>query len=328
MNSNRIKTRRQLPPLNALRAFEAVARFLSFTKAADELLVTQSAVSRQVKNLEDILGVPLFLRKAQLELTEEGKRLLPVLTDSFDRMDQIIGSFRRQSKKPPLSLAVPPTFARRILLPRLPEFQAMHPDLEIRIETPPVNPDFRNSGHDVAILFGEMEADGLVADVLMRERSGPLAAPGLVAKSNWPDLKTMIAKAPLLHVRQGSDSWYDWRMLARQLGFTGVPVERGVVVETADQAVQAAIAGGGVTEVDSRLCQEEITSGQLVAPFDVSMLTGRTYTMVCRPDETELARVAAFRAWAVTALAEQPGAEGDGSDADAARESDASEAGA
>ena len=76
MNSNRIKTRRQLPPLNALRAFEAVARFLSFTKAADELLVTQSAVSRQVKNLEDILGVPLFLRKAQLELTEEGKRLL------------------------------------------------------------------------------------------------------------------------------------------------------------------------------------------------------------------------------------------------------------
>ena len=107
-----------------------------------------------------------------------------------------------------------------------------------------------------------------------------------------------------------------------------MPVERGVVVETADQAVQAAIAGGGVTEVDSRLCQEEITSGQLVAPFDVSMLTGRTYTMVCRPDETELARVAAFRAWAVTALAEQPGAEGDGSDADAARESDASEAGA
>jgi LysR family glycine cleavage system transcriptional activator len=290
--------------LNALRAFEAVARFLSFTKAADELLVTQSAVSRQVKNLEDILGVALILRKAQLELTEEGKRLLPVLTDSFDRMDVVIGSFRRQSKKPPLSLAVPPTFARRILLPRLADFQRANSDLEIRIETPPVNPDFRNSGHDMAILFGEIETDGLIADVLMRETSSPLASPELIKKSNWPDLKTMIAKAPLLHIRQGNDSWHDWRMLARQVGFAGIPVERGVVVETADQAVQAAISGGGVVEVDPRLCAEELASGQLVPLFDISILTGRAYTLVCRPDETDLARIAAFRAWAMEALVE------------------------
>lgn len=304
MSSNRNKNRRHLPPLNALRAFEAVARFLSFTKAAEELLVTQSAVSRQVKNLEDILGVALILRKAQLELTEEGKRLLPVLTDSFDRMDGIIGSFRRQSKKPPLSLSVPPTFARRILLPRLPEFQRANADLEIRLVTPPVNPDFRNSGHDLAILFGEVEAEGLIADVLMRERSSPLCSPDLVKKSNWPDLKTLIAKAPLLHIRQGNDSWHDWRMLARQVGCAGIPVERGVVVETSDQAVQAAISGGGVVATDPRLCVEELASGQLVAPFDISIMTGRTYTLVCRPDETDLARIAAFRAWALETLIE------------------------
>ncbi len=201
MSTNRNKNRRQLPPLNALRAFEAVARFLSFTKAAEELLVTQSAVSRQVKNLEDILGVALILRKAQLELTEEGKRLLPVLTDSFDRMDVVIGSFRRQSKKPPLSLALPPTFARRVVLQHLPQFQAANPDLEIRIETPPVNPDFRNSGHDLAVFHGELDldADGLIADVLMRERFSPLATPDLIKKAGWPDIKTMVAKAPLLH---------------------------------------------------------------------------------------------------------------------------------
>ena len=250
MSTNRNKNRRQLPPLNALRAFEAVARFLSFTKAADELLVTQSAVSRQVKNLEDILGVALILRKAQLELTEEGKRLLPVLTDSFDRMDVVIGSFRRQSKKPPLSLAVPPTYARRVMLPRLPDFQRANPDLEIRMETPPVNPDFRNSGHDLAIMFGEMEADGLIADVLMRERWSPLASPDLIKTAAWPDLKAMIATAPLLHIRQGNDSWHDWRQLARQVGFAGLPVERGLVVETADQAVQAALSGGGVAVRD------------------------------------------------------------------------------
>lgn len=306
MSTNRNKNRRQLPPLNALRAFEAVARFLSFTKAAEELLVTQSAVSRQVKNLEDILGVALILRKAQLELTEEGKRLLPVLTDSFDRMDVVIGSFRRQSKKPPLSLAVPPTYARRVMLPRLPDFQRANPDLEIRIETPPVNPDFRNSGHDLAIMFGEMEAEGLIADVLMRERWSPLASPELIKKAGWPDLKAMIAKAPLLHIRQGNDSWHDWRQLARQVGFAGLPVERGLVVETADQAVQAALSGGGVVVVDPVLCADEVASGKLVAPFEISMPTGRVYTLVCRADETDLARIAAFRAWALSALVEAP----------------------
>ena len=138
----------------------------------------------------------------------------------------------------------------------------------------------------------------------MRETSSPLASPELIKKSNWPDLKTMIAKAPLLHIRQGNDSWHDWRMLARQVGFAGIPVERGVVVETADQAVQAAISGGGVVEVDPRLFAEELASGQLVPLFDISILTGRAYTLVCRPDETDLARIAAFRAWAMEALVE------------------------
>src|ERR1051325_11705358 len=132
---SRNKERRALPPLSALRAFEAVARSLSFTRAAEELLVTQSAVSRQVKNLEDILGVALLRRKANLELTDEGKRLLPVLTDCFDRIDVVVAGFKRQSKKPPLTLSLPPTFARRLFLPIFPEFQKQHPDLEIRVET-------------------------------------------------------------------------------------------------------------------------------------------------------------------------------------------------
>ncbi len=178
------------------------------------------------------------------------------------------------------------------LLQHLAQFQAANPDLEIRIETPPVNPDFRNSGHDLAVFHGELDldADGLIADVRMRERFS-LATPDLIKKAGWPDIKTMVAKAPLLHVRQGNDSWHDWRMLARQVGFAGLPVERGVVVETADQAVQAAMAGGGVVVVDPRLCAEEVAAGKLVAPFDISMLTGAHLHLVCRPDETELARI-------------------------------------
>jgi LysR family glycine cleavage system transcriptional activator len=295
---SRSKERRSLPPLNALRAFEAVARSLSFTRAAEELLVTQSAVSRQVKNLEDILGVALLRRKANLELTDEGKHLLPVLTDAFDRIDLVVAGFKRQSKKPPLTLSLPPTFARRLVLPLLPAFQRQHADLEIRIETPPVNVDFRNSGHDLAVFFGEVEAPSeLIIDLLMSDQLVPLASPAVAREAAWPDLATMAAKAQLLHIRQGSDSWFDWRLFLRQTGLTGMRVERGLVLETADQVVQSACSGGGVALADPRLFQEEIAQGRLVPVFDVTVNSGRHYYLVSRSEEIEIPRIAAFRSW-------------------------------
>ena len=294
----RIKERRSLPPLNALRAFEAVARSLSFTRAAEELLVTQSAVSRQVKNLEDILGVALLRRKANLELTDEGKRLLPVLTDTFDKIDVVVAGFKRQSKKPPLTMSLPPTFARRLFLPIFPEFQKQHPDLEIRIETPPVNVDFRNSGHDLAIFFGEVDTPPeMIVDLLMSDQFTPLASPSLIKEANWADLGTMLAKAQLLHIRQGNDPWYDWRLFARQTGLTTARVERGLVLETADQAVQSAANGGGVAIADPRLFQEEIAQKRLAPVFEVSVNSGRHYHLVSRAEEIEIPRIAAFRAW-------------------------------
>jgi LysR family glycine cleavage system transcriptional activator len=299
---SRNKERRTLPPLNALRAFEAVARSLSFTRAAEELLVTQSAVSRQVKNLEDILGVTLLRRKANLELTDEGKRLLPVLTDTFDRIDVVVAGFKRQSRKPPLTLSLPPTFARRLVLPLLPEFQKQHPDLEIRIETPPVNVDFRNSGHDLAIFFGEVEAHGttgaeMIVDLLMSDQFAPLASPKLAKESGWRDLATMASKAQLLHIRQGNDPWFDWRLFLRQTGLPNVRVERGLVLETADQAVQSASNGGGVALADPRLFQEEIEQKRLTPLFEVSVNSGRHYYLLSRAEEIEIPRIAAFRAW-------------------------------
>jgi len=302
----RNKERRSLPPLNALRAFEAVARSLSFTRAAEELLVTQSAVSRQVKNLEDILGVALLRRKANLELTDEGKRLLPVLTDTFDRIDVVVAGFKRQSKKPPLTLSLPPTFARRLVLPIFPEFQKQHPDLEIRIETPPVNVDFRNSGHDLAVFFGEVEAHGttlgttpaeVIVDLLMSDQFTPLANPALIKEARWADLGALLAKAQLLHIRQGNDPWFDWRLFARQTGMTAARVERGLVLETADQAVQSAANGGGVAIADPRLFQEEIAQKRLAPVFDVSVNSGRHYYLVSRAEEIEIPRIAAFRSW-------------------------------
>ncbi len=293
--------RRQLPPLNALRAFEAVARSLSFTKAADQLLVTQSAVSRQVKNLEDILGVALLKRKGTLELTEEGKRLLPVLTDSFDRIADVIAGFRQARSKPPLILSIPPTFAHRMMLPRLAGFQRACPDLEIRIETPPSNIDFDNAPVDLAIFFGDVKIDDMIVDLLMQEQLTPVCSPAVAAGAG--DLAALLQKGPLLHIRQGEELHHCWSIFVRQAGLDSIQVKRGLVLETADQAVQLAMNDGGIAVVDARMCPEELASGKLIIPFERTVVSGRNYFLVSRAEEIEIPRIAAFRTWVLDQFA-------------------------
>lgn len=295
-------TRRRLPPLNALRAFEAVARSLSFTKAADQLLVTQSAVSRQVKNLEDILGVQLLKRKGPLELTEEGRKLLPVLTGSFDRIAEVIAGIKVAYTNPPLTLSLPPTFARRMVMPRLADFQRRHPDLEIRIDTPPSNVEFATAPIDMAIFFGINRVDALVTDLLMREEFTAVCSPRLAAGAG-NDMAAFLRARPLLHVRQGEDLWQCWSIFTEQVGLGGVPVDRGLVLETADLMVESAMSDGGVGMVDPRLFPEEVKSGRLVAPFQTSVKSGRSYFLVSRAEEIEIPRIAAFRAWVIEQFA-------------------------
>jgi LysR family glycine cleavage system transcriptional activator len=295
-------TRRRLPPLNALRAFEAVARSLSFTKAADQLLVTQSAVSRQVKNLEDILGVQLLKRKGPLELTEEGRKLLPVLTGSFDRIAEVIAGIKATHANPPLTLSLPPTFARRMVVPRLADFQRRHPDLDIRIDTPPSNIEFASAPVDMAIFFGTDNVDALITDLLMREEFTPVCSPNLAAEAG-NDLAEFVRSHQLLHVRQGDDLWQCWSVFAEQSGLSGVAVDRGIVLETADLVVESAMNDGGVGMMDLRLFPEEVRSGRLVAPFKTSVKSGRSYFLVSRAEEIEIPRIAAFRAWVIEQFA-------------------------
>src|SRR5690242_9944754 len=233
-------TRRRLPPLNALRAFEAVARSLSFTKAADQLLVTQSAVSRQVKNLEDILGVQLLKRKGPLELTEEGRKLLPVLTGSFDKIAEVIAGIKATHANPPLTLSLPPT-----------------------------NVEFATAPVDMAIFFGSNTVDALITDLLMREDFTPVCSPKL-AEGAGNNLAEFLRARPLIHVRQGDDLFQCWSIFAAQTGLD-VPVDRGIVLETADLVLESAINDGGVGMLDPRLYPEEIKSGRLVAPFQMSV---------------------------------------------------------
>ncbi len=295
--------RRRLPPLNALRAFEAVARSLSFTKAADQLLVTQSAVSRQVKNLEDILGVQLLKRKGPLELTEEGRKLLPVLTGSFDKIAEVIAGIKATHANPPLTLSLPPTFARRMLIPRLADFQRTHPDLEIRIDTPPSNIDFASAPVDMAIFFGTNTVDALIVDLLMREEFTPVCSPNLAAGAG-NSLAEFLRTRPLLHVRQGDDLFQCWSIFTAQTGLEDVAVDRGIVLETADLVVESAINDGGVGMIDTRLFPDEVRSGRLVAPFDLQVKSGRSYFLVSRAEEIEIPRIAAFRQWVIAQFAQ------------------------
>lgn len=300
--SNDRPTRRRLPPLNALRAFEAVARSLSFTKAADQLLVTQSAVSRQVKNLEDILGVQLLKRKGPLELTEEGRKLLPVLTGSFDRIAEVIAGIKVAHANPPLTLSMPPTFTRRLVMPRLADFQRRHPDLEIRIETPLTNVEFASAPIDMAIFFGFNRVDALVTDLLMIEEMTPVCSPKL-AEGAGNDMAAFLRSRPLLHVRQGEDLWQCWTIFADHTGLESLAVDRGVVMGTADLVVESAMNDGGVAMVDLRLFQDEVRSGRLVAPFKTTVKSGRSYYLVSRAEEIEIPRIAAFRAWVIDQFA-------------------------
>ena len=296
--------RRRLPPLNALRAFEAVARSLSFTRAADQLLVTQSAVSRQVKNLEDIMGVQLLRRKGQLELTEEGRKLLPVLTASFDRIAETIGGIKENSVNPPLTLSLPPTFARRMVMPRMRNFQARHPDLDIRIETPMSNVDFAGAPVDMAIFFGLARVDDLITDLLMREDLTPVCSPA-IAHDAGNDLGAFLRKRTLLHVRQGDDLWQCWSIFVRAAGLSDLEVDRGLVLGTADLAVESAINDGGVAVLDTRLFPEEIRAGRLVAPFGATYPSERSNFLVSRAEEIEIPRIAAFRSWVIEQFAGQ-----------------------
>ena len=297
-------TRRRLPPLNALRAFEAVARSLSFTKAADQLLVTQSAVSRQVKNLEDILGVQLLKRKGPLELTEEGRKLLPVLTGSFDKIAEVIAGIKATHANPPLTLSLPPTFARRMVMPRLADFQRLHPDLEIRIDTPPSNVEFATAPVDMAIFFGTNTVDALIVDLLMREEFTAVCSPKLAVGAG-NNMAEFLRSRQLLHVRQGDDLWQCWSIFAAQTGLD-VPVDRGIVLETADLVVESAVNDGGVGMLDVRLFPEEMKSGRLVAPFKTSVKSGRSYFLVSRAEEIEIPRIAAFRQWVIAQFANAP----------------------
>jgi LysR family glycine cleavage system transcriptional activator len=290
---------RKLPPLAALRAFEAAARHLSFQRAAGELAVTPTAISHQIRLLEDVLGLALFTRQVrQVALTEAGERLYPTLRDGFDAFDRTLADLAPESRRAAVTLTATIQFTARRLLPALGSFRERFPDFDLRLHSSNEPVDLAAGLADVAVRYGRGPFDGLVSRPLFSERFGLLCSPklGLTGPED-------LARATLLHVewRQRANA-SDWRRWARLAGMEGLAVDEGPRFSSDDHAVQAAVAGHGVMIGSLILARPEIDAGLLVHPFG-PVIEGESYHMLATPANMACADVRAVCAWLVESVA-------------------------
>ncbi|MEM0949914.1 MAG: transcriptional regulator GcvA [Pseudomonadota bacterium] len=287
----------RLPPLTALRAFEAAARHMSFQKAAEELYVTPAALSFQIKSLETHLGVPLFRRlNRAVELTPAGRALAPGAGEGFATLAAAWRTVRRMTETSTVTVTAGPAFTAKWLAPRLFKFAAAHPEIELRFSATLKLLDFDRDEIDVAIRFGYGHDDrGLFSVPIVREWLAPMVAPELAAKLRTP---ADLARVTLLHQddTRAFRPFFDWQAWFTAAGLGQVP-SGGPRFSQADHAIDAAIGGSGAVLGRSSLAASALADGQLVMPFDLTLTTEAHYRFVC-PDGTETRpQIAAFLEW-------------------------------
>ncbi|WNG32604.1 transcriptional regulator GcvA [Archangium violaceum] len=281
---------RRIPPLGALRAFEAGARHLSFTRAAAELCVTQAAISHQVRQLEDWLGVSLFERRGHaLRLTAKGAAYLRELTPAFERMSEATTRLYEREQGP-LRITVLPSFASCWLVPRLEGFRRLHPDIELHLTSSAELWDFLDDRFDLGIRSGLGRWTGLKAYQLADEALSPVCSPSLAKKLRSP---SDLRKVRLLHDTP-KDGWRRWLDGA---GVDGVDAEAGPAFNDAGLVLQAAVHGHGVALGRLLLASDDLKAGRLVQPFAKALPNDFSYWLVHPRPLTERRDVAAFRTW-------------------------------
>lgn len=285
----------RLPPVRALEVFAAAARFGTFSRAARELFITQSAVSRQIQQLEEHLGVILFIRhKTGLRLTPEAEALQPVVEDAFARLSAMCNSLRSASQV--LTLRMPPTLATRWFLPLLPSLRRVMPDVDVRVTTYDAwEPHFEDNNIDAAIIHGRGDWKGVEAIALMAERLTPVCSPEMAKRLTRPsDLKDM----PLLHCIPVL-GWKRWLEMA---GVSDVAAHRGQTFDTLDLCLSAATRGQGVALGDLNLIRESLNDGVLVAPFEAELSQGIGYYLIYPVLRAQLPKIRALREWLQAAV--------------------------
>jgi len=281
-------------PLNALRAFEAAARHLNFTRAAIELCVSQGAVSHQVAMLERRLGTSLFRRLPRgLALTDEGQALVPVLADAFERIGATLDLYAGGHLRTVLTVGVVGTFAAGWLIDRLDGFTRAHPQIDLRVMTNNNRVDLAGEGLDLAIRFGDGAWHGTHADPVMSAPLAPLCTPAIAQRIGGST--AALAGESLLRSYR-ADEWPRWFAAA---GATAPPL-RGPVFDSSLTMVAAALAGHGVALAPPRMFEKALLAERLVQPFAAELTTGGYWLtrLMSRPDN---AAMAAFRGWLLTA---------------------------
>lgn len=291
----------RLPPLTALRAFDAAARHMSFAQAAAELNVTPAALSFQIKSLEEHLGAPLFRRlNRAVELTEAGCTLAPGAAEGFQALSAAWSATRRLQDNTTLTVTAGPALTAKWLAPRLYEFARNHPDIDLRFSATLRKMDLARDDVDVAIRFGIADDSGLYSLPVRKEWMTPVMSPELAEEYQTPD---SLMEAPLifddsLAILDNPPDWKDW-FRAVGIGFSPL---HGARFSNADHAVDAAVAGLGVALGRRAIILKDLQEGRLVAPFKVAIEMEARFRFLCLPGAEERPQIAAFRDWFVAEI--------------------------
>ncbi|HEY1928009.1 MAG TPA: transcriptional regulator GcvA [Caulobacteraceae bacterium] len=294
-----METRRRLPPLNALRAFESAARHLNFSRAAEELAVTPGAVSQQIQNLEDYVGAALFKRTPRgLLLTDSAQTALPALREAFDRLAEAASLLTAAVDGRRLTLTAPPSFAAKWLVPRLGRFEAAHPQVDVWLSADMELVDFAASDVDLAVRYGPGPYPGLEAIRLLNETVIPVMSPELAA-SNPVRAPGDLARHILLHdgSSNADESCPDWQMWLAARGVRGVDATRGPRFNQSSLVIEAAVSSRGVALAKRTLAQDDLDAGRLVAPMPISTMIDFAYFLVHPKAKGRLPQVKAFVGW-------------------------------
>jgi LysR family transcriptional regulator, glycine cleavage system transcriptional activator len=285
---------KRLPPLKSIRVFEASARHLSFTKAAEELYVTQAAVSHQIKALEEFLGLKLFRRRNRsLLLTEEGQSYFLDIKDILFALQESTDRLLSRSEKGTLTISLPPSFAIQWLVPRLADFNRQEPDIDVRIKAVDKDEGSLVDDVDVAIYYGKGNWPDLRADKLYQEFLVPLCSPALMSRGKPLNKLEDLRVHTLLH----DSSRKDWKLFFKENQVDHIHVNQGPIFSHSTMVLQAAALGQGIALGNNVLAQPELDAGRLVAPFDKVLMTQQAFFLVCHDNQADVGRIARFRQW-------------------------------
>ncbi|MFT6779036.1 MAG: LysR family glycine cleavage system transcriptional activator [Paraglaciecola sp.] len=297
--------RKKIPPLNSLKSFESAARHGSFKNAADELFVSVSAISHQIKQLEHVLNVELFIRKTRsVVLTKIGKQYYPILRDAFDKIAEGTDLILTPTRSDVLTIQLYSTLAIRWLIPRLPDFQSKYPDISVRLHTSQFDVDFNKSDVDACVKIGNRAANGLHYSYLFTSDVFPVCSPNLLTAKEQLERPVQLNDFTILQVYPSHRDWYIW---LDEVSCTSVDPESGLQLDSYDHSIATALQGLGVALGMQPYVEKELSSGLLIEPFpEMRVKHHSEWYFVYREVKFEQKKIQLFETWLIEQIKADP----------------------